>query len=1073
MLKPCILTSCMLAILNLITAQTAVELKGVVVDSSSLSPIAGVEVKWLHVPYHAITDNNGLFIMEGHTGDTLLVSHVSYHSMLVPVTRIKKELMVKLVSVNAALEDVTINTGYQRLKPNETNGSFVTISNKQLNEQTGRNILDRLKGITSSLLFNVGKNSSNPQSETGITIRGLSSINGPLDPLIIIDNFVFEGDINNINPNDVESITILKDAAAASIWGARAGNGVIVITTKKGKFNQKLQADFNANIILSDKPDLYNIKQLSPSDYIDYQAVLFSKGYYNNLFSSSRFPVVPPAIQVFRDAAAGLISSSDSAGLINEMKNSDSRDQFTRYFYQKGVSQQYALNLRGGSQNVSWLFSGTYDKDVDNLKASYNKINLRFENSYRPFKNMSIDAGVYYTNSKSRTGLPSYNDLTTVNLLTQIPYLRLVDKSGHSVAVPHDYNTRFVDTIGNGKLLDWNYYPLDEYKHYFTTSVIEEILAHISARYKIIDGLNASLMFQYQKQHTETVTLADTSSYYMRDIINTFSQINPGTGIVTYGIPVGGMLKNYFDNSNSYNLRGQVDFDRLINKHHIIALAGAEMRDRWSSSSGATYYGYNADPQTYTTNLNFYDYFPTIFGNSATLPNSNNLGVPLENRFVSLFGNASYTYDGKYTVSGSVRKDGSNIFGAKTNNKWKPLWSTGIGWELSKERFYESGWLPYLKLSATYGVSGNVDLSKTALPVGISNIYAATGLRYLSINQLNNPELRWEKSYQTNLRADFALKDHIISGSIEYYLKKGTDLYAPTPYDYTTFGKGSTITANVADMEGKGIDIVLNSINVNSKLRWTTNFLFNFNTSKTTAYYSQWATNLASFIGSGNGITPIVGKPLYAIAAYKWGGLDNEGNPQGYLNNTLSEDYVAIQKSSQDDGLEGGSFVYVGPASPTVYGSLLNGLSYKGFELSFNFTYKLGYYFLKPALGYAGLALYDGDGGDYSKRWQQAGDEKNTDVPSFVYPLNSDRDAFYARSEVNVLRADHIRLQFVNLSYSFLKGRRGFPFKNLQVYVNAANLGIVWRANKYHIDPDYPNAIPQAKTYAIGIRAGF
>lgn len=1073
MIKNYLLTCFMLGILNLIAAQSSIEIEGHVLDSSSLESIKGAEIGFLHQSRQAISDNDGNFILVGHIGDTLVISHVSYQSQFVPIQTSNDILTIRLVPVRSTLEDVTINTGYQRLKPNETNGSFVTISNKQLNEQTGRNILDRLNGITSGLLFNVGKNNNNPQSETGITIRGLSSIDGPLDPLIVVDNFVYEGDINNINPNDVESITVLKDAAAASIWGARAGNGVIVITTKKAHFNQKLQVDFNANVIVKGKPDLYYRAQLTPDEYIDYQQVLFSKGYYDNQFNSFRHPVVPPAIQVFQDAVDGLITPADSAELINAMKRNDNRDQFTRYYFQKGVTQQYALNLRGGSQQVSWLFSGTYDKDVDNLKATYKKINLRFENSYRPFKKLTIDAGVYYTNSKSRSGLPSYNDLTTMNLSTQIPYLELVGQSGQSIAVPHDYNVNYIDTAGDGKLLDWRFYPLEEYKHHYNTINIEEILAHISAHYQIVDGLNASLMYQYQKQQTKQVGISDISSFYMRDIINTFSQVDPITGVVSYGVPLGGRLDKGYVNLNSYNFRGQLDFDRHINKHHIIALAGTEIRDRWSSSTQASYYGYNADPQTYTTNLDFYDYFPTFFGGSSTIPNANTLGPVLENRFISLYGNASYIYDDRYTISGSVRKDGSNIFGANTNNKWKPLWSTGLGWEMSNERFYHLDWLPFLKLSVTYGVSGNVDLTKTALPVGITRVYATTGLRYISINQLNNPELRWEKSYQSNFRADFASKNRLISGSIEYYHKKGEDLYAPTPYDYTTFGKGTTITANAADMSGKGVDIVLNSKIINRDVKWSASFLFNYNTSKTIKYYSKWATNLSAFIGSGNTINPMPGKPLYAIAAYKWGGLDKEGNPQGYLNGGLSEDYLAIRQSSQKEGLEGGSFVYVGPTSPTVYGSLLNSLNYKGFVLSLNFVYKFGYYFLKPSLGYAGMALSAMDGGDYARRWQRPGDEKSTNVPSFVYPLNSNRDAFYAHSEVNVLKADHIRLQFINLSYSFLNGSSGFPFKNLQLYANAANLGVIWRANKYDIDPDYVNVIPPPATYTIGIKAGF
>jgi TonB-dependent SusC/RagA subfamily outer membrane receptor len=142
-----------------------------------------------------------------------------------------------------------VNTGYQKLKPNEVNGAVTVIDKKTLNQQTGPGILERLEGVTSGLAFNRGFGNGNAQNKTGINIRGLSTINGPLDPLIVVDNFIYEGDIKNINPNDVESITILKDAAAASIWGARAGNGVIVITTKKGRLNERTKVDFNSSLI--------------------------------------------------------------------------------------------------------------------------------------------------------------------------------------------------------------------------------------------------------------------------------------------------------------------------------------------------------------------------------------------------------------------------------------------------------------------------------------------------------------------------------------------------------------------------------------------------------------------------------------------------------------------------------------------------------------------------------------------------------------------------------------------------------------------------------------------------------
>ncbi len=1059
---------------QLICAQTQLTIKGNIKDAVTGESVSDATVHALGSGRYALSDKEGSFVIKSKSNDTLLISHIGFTPLKISMGS-KHFISVLLNETNTSLADITINTGYQNLKPNEVNGSYVVIDNKKLNQQTGLNILDRLKGVTSSLLFNVGKQNNNPQNKTGITIRGLSTINGPLDPLIVVDNFIYDGDINNINPNDVESITILKDAAAASIWGARAGNGVIVITTKKGQFNQKLHVDFNSDVIMTDKPNLFYQPQISSADYIDFEQYLFNKGYYNSQLNSRSHPAVSPAVLIFKEKQQGLISATDSVSQINALKQNDSRRQFEKYYYRKGLTQQYALNLRGGSQNIAWLISGDYDKDINNLSAQYNKINLRFENTYRPIKNMTLNAGVYYTNSNNISGLPSYSNVISLNGTKQVPYLNLAGPEGQSIAVPYAYNTNYIDTAGADKLLDWNYYPLTDYKHNVTTANTEELLANAGLNYKIIQGLQLSLLYQYQKQNVQTNTISDTASYYTRNLINTYSQLDRNTGVVNYIVPLGGILKKGYASLQSYNFRGQLNLDRTFHqKHHINAIAGMEVRNEWASGSNAIYYGYNPDPLTYTSSINYNTRYPTfITGSSAYIPGTSSLSST-DNRFVSFFSNADYIYNDRYIVSASMRRDGSNIFGASTNNKWKPLWSAGLGWNISKENFYKIGWLPYLKLSATYGVSGNVDLSKTALPVGNMAINNITGFQDERINYINNPDLSWERSYQTNLRIDFTTLRNIISGSLEYYHKKGTNLYAPVPYDYTTWGLSSTITANVADMKGKGVDITLHSNNINRVFKWTTDFLLSYNTSMTTKYYENPATApIYNFIGGGSTITPVVGKPLYAIAAYKWGGLDNNGNPQGYLDDTLSTNYTAIRQSVLQQGLSGGSIVYVGSATPVYFGSLMNGFSYKGVTLSLNITYKLGYNLFKPSLNYYGLANNGTGGIGYDRRWQQSGDENITHVPALIYPLNQARDAFYNSSNINVIKGDHIRLQFVNLSYSFLSEKKNLPFKSLQLYINAANLGILWRANKDHIDPDYVNGIPDPKTYTIGIRANF
>lgn len=1048
-------------------AQQARSVKGSVKSALGNAPISDATVKALKSQHTITSNNNGAFNITIDNDDTLLISHIGFVTQRIVVAG-ADSLTVRMTQVAELLKNVTINSGYQQLKPNEVNGSYVVLDNKTLNQQMGSGILARLDGITSGLLFNVGKNNRNPENNTGISIRGLSTINGPLDPLIIIDNFIYDGNINNINPDDVESITILKDAAAASIWGARAGNGVVVITTKKGAFNQQLKIEFNSNVSFTGKPDLYYLPRISSSDYIDMEQFLFNQGYYGN----DPRAAVSPAVQVFRDRLNGLISSQDSSMAINAMKGIDNRGQFTRYYYRPGVSQRYALNLHGGSRDIAWLVSGGYDKSVGNLRNKYDRVNLRFENTYRPVRNLNVSAGVYYTNSNVRSGMSDYKSIVNINNKKQVPYMDLTGTGGSSIAVPQYLNRDFINNTGGGKFLNWNYYPLEDYKHDAFTNNTEELLAHIGLNYHILQGLDASLQYQYRKSRTADSRISDTSSFFTRNLINVYAQYNPTTGVVTYPVPLGGIYNKSDGNQSSYNFRGQLNLDRTFNNHRILALAGAEIRDEKAVGSSAVYYGYNDNPLTYTSNLDYNAYYITNLDTYTTIPGTAGL-TATEHCFVSLFSNASYIYRKKYILSGSFRRDGSNIFGANTNDKWKPLWSVGIGWEISQEQYYHIAWLPYLKISTTYGVSGNVDLSKTAMPVGDMSISRVTGFKVTSITSINNPELTWERSYQANFKVDFATARDRLSGSLEYYYKKGTDLYSPTPYDYTTWGLNQTIIANAADMKGNGVDVVLHSVNIIKPFSWQTDVLFNYNTSTTSAYLDPRVITLADLIGSsGSTITPVVGKPLYALSAYRWGGLDAEGNPQGYLNKALSIDYLAIKQSAKEEGLDGGSFKYIGPANPTVWGAVMNSFSFKGFTLSLNITFKAGYFLRKAALQYIKLADNGIATSDFAKRWQQAGDENITNIPSFTYPIDGDRDAFYALSEANVIKGDHIRLQFINLGYQFPM-IKGLPLKNLQLYANVANLGIVWRANKDHIDPDYPGTAPLPKSFTIGLRTNF
>lgn len=1034
-------------------------------------PVAGATVKLKDKPAISTTDKKGEFELTGITVNAfLIISAVGYTTLEYRVTDLSEPIILRLLTKQEELDEVTImSSGYQDIPRERATGSFVQLDNATLNRQVGTNILQRLDGMTNSLLFEKGKmNPNHSQSNLNISIRGLSTISGPLDPLVVLDGFIYEGDINNINPNDVESVTVLRDAAATSIWGARAGNGVIVINTKRGRLNKKLQVSVNTNLTFGNKPDLYYLPQLSSAEYIGVEQYLFNRGYYNATINNTPFAALSPAVELFLRARNGNLSTADSMQAINGLKQTDSRKEYLRHFYTTSVTQQYALNLRGGSERNAYVFSVGYDKAIGENYQANRRLNLKMENRYKPMENLSFTVGAYYTNTQFNSGrLQTNNSITMAN--QAVPYLSFTDNAGNPLSVAQVWSDRYTDTAGAGKLLDWKYYPLDDYKHNRTVTNLQELFAYTGIDYDLHPFLTLAIKYQHQQQTTRLQRLSTIESFQTRNEINRFSQLNRSTGVVRYFVPLGGIYQTQQAQVQSQTLRGQLDIHPAWGRHEINAILGAEGRKAKSAGDEYTAYGYNTDPLTVTP-VDFVNTYPDfVTGSFGQLSGAPAPGRKRENRFLSLYANLSYSFQRKYILSGSMRKDGSNLFGVNTNDRWNPLWSVGGSWKLSREKFYKMTFLPTLQIRASYGVSGNLDLTKTAMAVAsYAQASPTTNLPFGRINTVNNPSLRWEKSAMLNLAVDYAFRNNRINGAIEYYRKKGTDLYGLAPYDYTAYGLVPSITRNVAHMRGHGLDMTLHSLNIDRTFKWNSSFLFSFNVAKTTRYFTEEALNLHAFLGSGTSITPIVGKPLYAIAAYKWGGLDNQGNPQGFLKGERSTDYQAILLSLQTpEGRDG--IRYMGPANPPVFGSLFNTFQYKQFSLSFNIQYKLGYYFRRSSVSsYSGVLQAPGGHSDYTRRWQQPGDENRTTVPAFIYPENTMRDAFYGFAEIHILKADHLRLQFVQLDYTW-KPRR-WNQQQVQLYLNMANLGIIWRKNNAGLDPDYPNTIPPALNTTIGLR---
>lgn len=421
----------------------------------------------------------------------------------------------------------------------------------------------------------------------------------------------------------------------------------------------------------------------------------------------------------------------------------------------------------------------------------------------------------------------------------------------------------------------------------------------------------------------------------------------------------------------------------------------------------------------------------------------------------------------------SGRKDASNLFGVKTNQKWVPLWSAGASWNVSDEPFYRVRWLPYLKLRTTFGYNGNIDKNVAAyLTSRVSPFPNTFGEIYARVVNPPNPELRWERVKTINFGIDFRSKNNRISGSLDYYIKNGIDLIGNVELAPSTGISGVvSLMGNTAKTKSKGIDLVLKSQNLKGAFNWNTTFLLSWTKNKVTDYTAD-ISSVRSLVNP-RGITPKVGSPINALYSYKWAGLDTEGNPQGYIKGKLSENYSGIVNSTDENEL-----VFSGSLVPTVFGALLNRFNWKQFSFSFNISYKFGYYLRRNSISYTSLFGGSTPGHkDFEKRWQKPGDENHTDVPSMIYPGDYFRDQFYLNSSALVIPGDHIRLQDIQLSYTFNKKLlANTPLSNIRVYLYASNLGMLWRKNKEGIDPDYLGSIyafPPSKSYAAGINFNF
>jgi TonB-linked SusC/RagA family outer membrane protein len=1047
------------------------KITGKVTDSIG-TPLIGASVKLDKTNYQTVTNTNGEFNFDAVPAGKykIIITYIGYQ-------KLEQDIQINAgpVTINLTLHpsfdrlnEVTVSTGYQDIPEERATGAFGKITSKDIERRQSSDILESIEGSTAGLLVNVGSpDQSLIKNRDNFSIRGVSTINSVTTPLIVLDGFPTELDLVNINPADVESITVLKDAAAASIWGIRAANGVLVITTKKGKFNSAPQVSYSSTFTFTGSPRLSYLPLLNSAGMLSLEKELVDKGILpeqQNPFSS--LPnVYTTGSQLALDLKNGAISQQQYNQQVASLSSINVDGQYQKYLLQSPFSQQHNIAISGGSATSRNYFSASYASENPNAKSDFDdRITVNFSNETRISSKLTFTAQSFVTILNQKTdgiGLSALEPDRNANTLS--PYDQLVSANGVSNNFSYRSTAHALDSLQNAGFQNWKYNYIDEMANADNT---ENSLAYrltTGLNYQILPAIGVDVKYMIEKSYDKTQDNYSPDTYYARNLINSYTDINTHVN----GVPVGGVLNQTDADQNNYNLRAQINLNPNLGRDsRLYAIVGAELRQTVSSGGGDVSYGYDdrlltATPVDYVTKYN------TTSGNFS-VPYGQTF-TNLVDKYASAFANFTYSYKARYDFSGSFRKDNSNLFGSANDGTNVPLYSLGGKWHLKDETFLAStDWISELNLRATYGYNGNIN--KTNSPYLIiatsPSVNPINSGPYASVVNPANPELSPERVKTINIGTDFTLFKGRLSGSVDAYWRKSLDLLGQVAIN-PTYGFTS-LEANKLEMAGRGIDIELHGYEIKTQnFQWSSSINFSYNTNKVTKTFFQQNT-LDYYTNPAN---PIQGQTLGTIYTYRFAGLNNQGDAMIY--NGAGQKIYADDYTLNENDL--GAIEKKGVTSPPYFGSFGNTFAYKNFELYTLITFKAGYQFIRPTIGNVFNDPRDVNA-DWANRWEKPGDELTTDVPS-IDPLHEDYTR-YEESNLFVENASYIRLRDVTLTYKIPVSALKWGFvKTLDVSITGKNLAL-WTANKYGIDPDYipttsATSLPPSKSLIFGIRANF
>src|SRR5574344_734445 len=1028
----------------------------------------------------AASDVNGHYsISVPENIQRLVVSYMGFESKTITLKAGVNKYDVTLYTSTKNLKEFVV-TGYQQIDRRKLTAA---VSNVKISDET----VGAVKNIDQALVGQVAGLSTvsatgAPGAPVKIRIRGTASINGVQEPLWVLDGIPIEGNeipaienlndiddlyqtsIAGINPSDIDNITVLKDAAATAIYGARAANGVIVITTKKGKTG-KTKVKFSTRMTYSPKTNIDRLNLLNSNEKVDLELALLGSDYTYREGKGGVARIISAANETSAYKNGGWNSlSATTQNSINALRsvNTDWND----ILFRSAFNQEYNLSLSGGNDKTTYYTSAGYNDERGNVVGvEANRFNLTAKTSYRLSRKLKIGASLFANRRINKSNLTDADGFTN-----PVYYSRRANPYQTPYNADGSYN---YDTDIQGREdSDLKFNIFEERNGTDYELETKSLSAIFDGEFRVDEHFKVITQRGIQIDQPDNKQITDNDTYAMRkDKARTTLAVLGNTSFLAEG----GRKTASSSNNRQTIWKFQGEYNTTIGDlHEIEAMAGTEIRKTWYKSITATGYGY--DRKTLQTK-------PVIYPSEswATL-------YPLysesytENAYASFFGTGSYTLAKRYTVGGSVRFDGSDMFGVAKKYRFLPLYSVSGLWRASEESFMKDlTWRNKLSVRMSYGIQGNIDKNTSSYVMGdYKNVTILPGNteEMISVSTPPNTKLRWEKTKTFSAGIDLSVLDNAIGLSVDFYTRKSSDLIAT---QMLTLESGfASMLVNWASMRNNGVEIALSTRNIHTKdFTWTTNFNFAYNNNKV----------LREEIPDNQTTPGREGYPVGALFALKSAGLDDEGYPLFY--NKQGEKVTATQllklnaagASTLTAAEQRDLYTYIGSTDPLYTGGFINTFIYKNWELSANLIFNLKMYVrCTPSYSPANYDRGMNFDSDILKRLTPT--NTNTSFPRLMN--STDRPAeyiqysefgLYEMMDTWVKRCDYFRLQNLRLAYTLPeKWTDKIGMERVSVGAEARNLLVFGSNYDNYLDPETMGnqfAQPIQKSFTFNLNIDF